>query len=78
MTAYERFMQSWSALGNQEREVMCILASRLLAGQVAYGKLYPGKLAGPKETLEEACDASIYTANAMYDLMVADTAPADE
>lgn len=69
-------MDCWDELAEREKRVLAILAQRLLMGQRAYGELHKGKLNGAKETFQEACDASIYTANAMLDLMDVDEAEA--
>jgi hypothetical protein len=67
--ALDDIARMWLLLGAREKQLLHLVTTRLLSGQQQYGKLTPRKKNAAKETLEEACDASIYTAMGMLDLM---------
>jgi len=57
----------WHDLGPRERRVFATIGVRLLAGQVAYGKLTPRKKRWMKEAQEEAMDMAVYLAAQLED-----------
>ncbi len=62
----------WHDLGTRERRVFATIGVRLLAGQVAYGKLTPRKKRWMKEAQEEAMDMCVYLAAQLEDTMDGD------
>jgi hypothetical protein len=73
MTAWDRVARAWGHLGANEREVLALVAARLVAGDREYGRL---RLAADprdfgREALEEAADGLVYCAAALMRLRAA-------
>jgi hypothetical protein len=63
----QRLMAVAELLGDRELKCLTRIARRLLAGQVAYGELSPGKKNWKREAMEEAMDMSVYLAALLED-----------
>jgi hypothetical protein len=61
-----KLLETWEQLGPMEREVILILASRILTGQRQYGFLSPDKKLWYHEAHEEGLDMAVYLASALY------------
>lgn len=64
MTDTSNIRDTWAQLGALEKQVLCVLADRLLKGQAQYGalNLRDDKRDWRKERAEELADAMIYDA----------------